>query len=191
MEAALLDFVLDVATSLFTDISQDFAQHPFECVTLYGTPFGFSWWGNSRETVVTNVERGTEQVTALAGSIAIASLQAGHIVLCPKYTRHYDAMQWYALDVEAVHIAATDCREQIGSTRHKVGNTVTHAFVDAIEWIGTYIDEPFPTMLRLITITYRANAPLLGCHYLHILHIGEAFGIRGHTTYRMPLRPTK
>ena len=92
MKATLLDLVLDVAASLFTDVAQHLAQHPLECIVLHGATLGAIWRGYSRETIITDIKGGAEHVTTLAGSIAIASLQTSHIVLSPKHTRHDDAM---------------------------------------------------------------------------------------------------
>ena len=95
MEAPLLDFVLDVAQVFFADISQDFAEHPFECVVLDGSSLRLTWWGDCGIAVVTDIESGAEAMAALVGSISIALLEASNIVFCPKYTRDDDLVKRY------------------------------------------------------------------------------------------------
>ena len=75
----------------------------------------------------------------------------------------------------------------MAGTRNEVGNAVSHPFIDAVEGIGTNIDELFPALLSLLPIADRTDAPLLGCHYLHVLNIREAGSIRGDTQDGMPL----
>ena len=75
----------------------------------------------------------------------------------------------------------------MAGTRNEVGNAVSHPFIDAVERIGTNIDELFPALLGLLPIADRTDAPLLGCHDLHVLDVREAGSIRGDTQDGMPL----
>ena len=93
MEATLLDFILDVTHLLLSDVTQHFAQHPFERVALHGSSLGLTWRGDRREAVVADVERGSEEVATLLCRIPITLLQPNHIVLRPQDTRHDDLVQ--------------------------------------------------------------------------------------------------
>lgn len=95
MEATLLDFVLDVTQVFFSDITQHFAQHPFECVVLNSSSGWFTWRRDCGIAVVTDIESGAEAMAALVGSISIALLEASNIVFCPKYTRDDDLVKRY------------------------------------------------------------------------------------------------
>ena len=80
----------------------------------------------------------------------------------------------------------------MAGTRNEVGNAVSHPFIDAVEGIGTNIDELFPALLGLFSVANRTDAPLLGCHDLHVLDVREAGSIRWDTQDGMPLhRPIR
>ena len=95
MEATLLDFVLNVTQLLFPDITQYFAQDPLECVVLHGSSLWLAWRRDRRITVVSNIERGSEAMTTLVGSVSITLLESSHIVFRPQDARDDDAMKRY------------------------------------------------------------------------------------------------
>ena len=118
MEASLLDFVLDVAQLLLADITQHFAQHPFQGVVLHGSTLGTVWRRDRCITVVADVERGAEAMAALLGSVSIALCQSGHIVFRPQDARYDDFVQRDAFYVEAVELVATYRRKQMSGSRN-------------------------------------------------------------------------
>ena len=95
MEAPLLDFILDVAQVPFADVSQDFAEHPFECVVLDGSALGLTWRRDCGVAVVADVERGSKAMSALRGGVPITLCQPGHIVFCPQHARDDDLVKGY------------------------------------------------------------------------------------------------
>ena len=187
MEASLPDFVLDVTQVLLSNITQHFAQHPFECVALHGSSLWFAWRRDCRIAVVGNIERGSEAMATLVGSVSIMLSQSSHIVFRPQDTRDDDAMQRDTFYIQAVEIAATYRRKQIGGTRNEVRNAVPHPFVDTEEGVGGHINEFFPAVLCLLSVADRTNAPLPRSHYLHILDVWKAGCIARNTADRMPL----
>ena len=187
MEATLLYFMLDVAHSVFAHITQHFAQHPFECVASHGSTLWAFWWRDGIVAVVTNVECGAEEVAALFGSISITLLQASHIGFCTQDTRDDNLVQGDAFYVKAVEIVASYCREQLSGSRNEVRNAVSHPFVEAVEGIGSYVEEFVPTVFCLLTVANRTDAPLLCGHYLHVLNVRETGCIRRDATDGMPL----
>ena len=75
----------------------------------------------------------------------------------------------------------------MGGSRNEVRNAVSHAFIDAIEGVGAHINEFFSAMLRFLPVANGGDAPLLSCHYLHLLNIRKAGCIGGDTANGMPL----
>ena len=187
MEAALLDLVLDVAASLLADIAEHLREHPFERVALHGTALRLSGRRDRGEAIIADVERGAEEVATLLSGIPITLLEASHIVLRPQDTRHDNLMEWNTFYIQAVEIVATYHRKQMAGTGNEVWDAVSHPFIDAVEGIGTNIDELFPAAFGLLPIANRTDAPLLGGHNLHVLHVGEAGGIRRDTKDGVPL----
>lgn len=188
MEATLLYLVLDVAPSLLSNVTQHLAQHPLECIVLHGTAY-LARRTDGCEAIVADVERSAEQVAALAHGIAIALLQASHVVLGPEHTRYDNTVQRDSLNIQTVQIVMTDEGQQVAGVGYKIRDAVSHAIVDAIERVCSYIYELLPPMLCLFPVPYRWHTPTLSSLDLHILYVGEALGIRGHTAHRVPLHP--
>ena len=93
MEATLLDFIFNITLLLLSDVTQYFAQHPFECVVLNGSSLWFAWRRDRREAIVADIERGAETMATLVGSVSVSLRQSSHIVFRPQHTRHDNPMQ--------------------------------------------------------------------------------------------------
>ena len=173
METALLYFIFNIASVLLTEVAKDFGEHVLQRVVGDGTTM-LARRRNGVVTVVTDVESGTETMTALVGGISIATKQALHVFLGTKDAGDDDAMERNTLDCKGIEIVATNVLQEHGCTGNEVGNAVRHTPVHNEVGIAAHIDEFRLAVFCLLTIENWTHAPLTGRHYLHVLHIGKA-----------------
>ena len=93
MEAALLNLIFDIATTILTHIVKHLAEDKLQCVVTDLTTTGTLWILNGLIAIVADIERGAVEMTRLLGCIWIILTQLGHIDLRTEHTGDYEAMQ--------------------------------------------------------------------------------------------------
>ena len=174
VEAALLDFVLDVAAAFLTLVAEHFGEYPLEGVVTNGL-------GDRVIAVVADVEGGAEEVARAVGGILVMALQLCHIVHAAQHAGDDELVEGHALDIEAVVEGLPDVLQQKGSTGNEVRNGAGET-VNMIVRALADVDELVHAFLGILTIPDRPYAPFLGSHNLHALAVGEGCLVVGHTT---------
>ena len=172
MEAALLDFVLDVAAAFLALVAQDFGKDVLEGVVANGSCDGMI-------AVVADVEGGAKEVARAFGGVRIMALQLGYVVHGAQHAGNDELVERYAFIIQAVVECLSDVLQQDGSTRHQIGNGVGEA-VDMIVRTLADIHQFLHAMFGILTILHGTYAPLLGSDNLHALAVGECRLVVGH-----------
>ena len=81
VEAALLDFVFDIAAAFLAQVAQDLAQHPLQRVILHLPTLRTIGRRDGGVAIITDVKRGGEAMTALLAGVSIMLHEASHILL--------------------------------------------------------------------------------------------------------------
>ena len=174
MEAALLDFVFDVAAAFLALVAQDFGKDVLEGVVANGSCDGMI-------AVVADVEGGAKEVARAFGGIGVVALQLGDVVDGAQHAGDNQLVERYALIIQAVVECLSDVLQQDGSTRHQIGYGVGEA-VDMIVRTLADIHQFLHAMFGILTILHGTNAPLFGSHNLYALAVGECRLIVSHRT---------
>lgn len=178
VEATLLHFILDVATSFGTGVAKDFGKDVFEGVVAHGTPGRFTRRRNSMVAVVGDVERSAETVAALLGGISVDAAQASDIFFSTQHAGDDDGMQGNLLDCQRVEEAAADVLQELARTGNQIRNAAAHGGVNGIIQVVADIQQfPF-TRFGFVPVGHRADTMCPGGRILDILHIGEGVLIR-------------
>ena len=101
VKTALLDFVLDIATSQFALVAQHLGENPLQRVVTHGALHGLV-------AIIADVERGAVKMAGVLRSVGIVSLQAGDVFHGTQQTGNDELLHGYALLVEAVEERLTD-----------------------------------------------------------------------------------
>ena len=173
MEAALLHFVLNVATSFGAQVAQHLAEHPLEGVVAHFAAL-FARGANGVVAVVGNVEGCGEAMAALLGGVAVALAQPGQVALGAQDAGDDYLVKRHALEVERVEEVAANLGEQVGCARHEIGNAVGHRAVHDDVGTAAHEDEFALALLGLTAVGHGRHAPAAGGYDLHVLHVGEA-----------------
>lgn len=187
MEAALLDFILDITASLGTHIAQHLREDELERIVANGTSLGLARRRHRVETVVGDVERGAKAMAALFRGIAIDALEPPHVVLGAQYAGDDDLVERYLLDSQRIEEASADVLQQVAGTWHKVRDAAVHARVNLKIRIRAHVEEfALAALCIRPTLDWR-DAIGLCRHDLYVLHIRETIAIRRDATYGMTL----
>jgi hypothetical protein len=81
MKAALLDFILDIATSLLTHITKHLGEDPLKGIIAHLTTGWAIGLLHRLIAIVADIEGGAIKVTRVLCGIAIATTKLHHIVL--------------------------------------------------------------------------------------------------------------
>ena len=171
MEAALLDFILDVGAVLLANVTKHLGEHPLQRVVAHLATDGVI-------AVVADVESGAVEVARVVRSIAVVALQTGYVFLGAQHAGDDELVQGHTLHVEAVVERLTDVLQQDGSTRHEVGNGAVE-LVDMV--VGTLADihQFLLAGLGILAVLHRTHAPLVGSDNLHALAVRKCHLVVG------------
>lgn len=104
VEAALLDFVLNIAAAFLALVAQHLGEYPLEGVVTNG-------FGNRVIAIVADVKGGAEEMARTVSSILVMSLQLRHIVHAAQHTGDDELVEGNALDIETVVESLSDVLE--------------------------------------------------------------------------------
>lgn len=173
VEAALLQFVFDVALAILFQVSQHFGQYKFQCVgadVLQGAAvFVFYFF----ETFPTDVECSAVGVGRIARSVSVAAAQALHVVLGAEYGGDDDFIRIQSFRGERIEEIASDAVQQVGCAGHEVGDGVCER-VDSVEVVGLDVAELLLQGFGFLTRTQGSDAD--GAGYFEVFGIEVAEG---------------